>query len=132
MPGLAPLQDRTLLAIVGDSANLFWRSGSTVYREGAQADALYIVLSGRVRVLRGGAEIGTLGPGDFFGEFSLLLGTAHGHDVEAVEDSELMVVPKDRFDDLLAENPELAATIHRKAEERRATNTGADNVASDG
>ena len=126
MPGLAPLQDRTLLCVVGDSANLFWRAGSTVYQTGAAADGLYIVLSGRVRVLKDGIEIGTLGPGDFFGEFSLLLGTAHGHDVEAVEDAELMVVPKERFDALLAENPELAETIHRMAEERRAANTGAE------
>jgi CRP-like cAMP-binding protein len=126
VPGLEPLEDRTLLAIVGDSANLFWRAGSTVYGTGAPADGLYIVLSGRVRVLKDGAEMGALGPGDFFGEFSLLLGTAHGHDVEAVEDTELMVVPKERFDALLAENPELAETIHRKAEERRGVNLNAE------
>jgi CRP-like cAMP-binding protein len=95
-----------------------------VYRKGAPADGLYIVLSGRVRVLRDGAELGTLGPGDFFGEFSLLLGSEHGHDVDVVEDAELMVVPKDRFDALMAENPGLASRIHEKVEERRAANVG--------
>ena len=125
MPSLESLGERALLDIVGDSANLFWAAGSNVFRQGTPADGLYIIVSGRVRVLSGDAvELNRLGPGDYFGEFSLLLGTHHGHDVEAVEDSELMVVPKERFDALLAGNPELAALIRRKAEERRAANVG--------
>ena len=38
--------------------------------------------------------------------------------------TELMVVPKERFDELLAEHPELADAIRRKAEERMALNRG--------
>ena len=126
VPSLASCDDGTLLGIVGDSANLFWAAGSGVFRRGTPADGLYIVVSGRVRVLdEGGTELTTLGPGDYFGEFSLLLGSDHGHDVEAVENSELMVVPKDRFDALLAGNPRLAESIRRTAEERRAANIGA-------
>jgi CRP-like cAMP-binding protein len=79
-----------------------------------------------VRVLaEDGSEVGRLGAGDYFGEFSLLLGTDHSHDVDAVEDSELMVVPKERFDALLEGNPGLAASIRDRAEERRAANVGA-------
>jgi CRP-like cAMP-binding protein len=126
VPSLAPLDDHTLLAIVGDSANLFWRAGSTVYERGAPADALYIILSGSVRVLGARGEVATFTVGDYFGELSLLLGTDHGHEVHAVEDCELMVVPKERFDDLLAGNPALAETIRRRAEDRRAANLAAE------
>jgi CRP-like cAMP-binding protein len=125
VPSLAELDDRTLLAIVGDSANLFWRAGSTIYNRGARPEGLYIVLSGSVRVLGDAGEVATLRAGNYFGELSLLLGTVHGHDVEAVEDCELMVVPKERFDELLAANPLLAESIRRQAEERRAANTSA-------
>jgi CRP-like cAMP-binding protein len=126
VPSLGPLGERALLGIVGDSANLFWAAGRNVFRQGTPADGLYIIVSGRVRVLADDAvEVTQLGPGDYFGEFSLLLGSDHGHDVEAVEDCELMVVPKERFDALLEGNPELAVRIREKAEERRAANVGA-------
>jgi CRP-like cAMP-binding protein len=76
-----------------------------------------------VRVLDGdGVEIATLAPGEFFGEFSLLLGTPHQHEVEAAGDVELMIVPKERFDELLAANPALGDAVRAKAQERLAAN----------
>jgi CRP-like cAMP-binding protein len=121
VPSLQILDDRTLLAIVGDSANLFWRGGSQVFAKGTPADGLYIVVSGSVRVFGdGGAEIGVLRAGDFFGELSLLQGAAHGRDVMAAEDTELMVVAKECFDDLIERNPELARSIRETAAMRGA------------
>jgi NTE family protein len=121
VPSLCALDDRTLLCIVGDSANLFWRDGSQVFAKGSPADGLYIVVSGSVRVVdEAGGELNRLGPGDFFGELSLLDGRPHGHAVFALEDTELMVVAKERFDALLTEDDELARTIHRLADNRRA------------
>jgi CRP-like cAMP-binding protein len=121
VPSLSTLGDRTLLAIVGDSANLCWNAGSTVFEKGSPADGLYVVVSGSVRVVgEGGAELGVLGPGDFFGELSLLEGAPHGRDVVAIEDTELMVIAKECFDDLLAGNAELAQVIRETAAERTA------------
>jgi CRP-like cAMP-binding protein len=121
VPSLGSLDDRTLLAIVGDSANLFWRGGSTVFAKGSAADGLYIVIEGSVRVLddRGG-ELGVLKAGDFFGELSLLHGLVHSHDVVAVEDTELLVVAKECFDDLLFHNAGMAESIRETAAERTA------------
>jgi CRP-like cAMP-binding protein len=119
VPSFASVDDQLLLAIIGDSANLYWPEGSVVFERGSPADGLFIVLSGRVRVLdEGGADIAVLGPGDFFGELSLLLGTTHQHDVHVDEPAELMVVPKEKFDELIASNPELGRQVRRKAEER--------------
>jgi CRP-like cAMP-binding protein len=121
VPSLSTLDDRALLAIVGDSANLFWRAGSRVFATGTPADGLYIVISGSVRVLDDeGAERGVLGAGDFFGELSLLHGAAHSSDVVAVEDTELMVIAKECFDDLLAGNADLARSIRETAARRGA------------
>jgi CRP-like cAMP-binding protein len=123
VPSFASLDDAALLALVGDSSNLIWSAGSFVFQADSEADALYILLSGRVRILdRAGRELSVLGSGDYFGEFSLLLGTSHQHDVEVVEDVELMVVPKERVDELLASNPALADEIRRRLEERVAAN----------
>jgi potassium-dependent mechanosensitive channel len=125
VPSLGLCDEPTLLGIVGDSVNLVWPASRTVFEVDTPASGLFIVLSGRVRVLRdGGAEVAQLSAGEHFGELSLLLGTSHQHTVETVEDSELMVVPKDRFDALLSENPALAGAIRQKAEERMAMNRG--------
>jgi CRP-like cAMP-binding protein len=123
VPSLEGLDDESLLEIVGDSANLFWPAGSCVFRRGDETDSLYVVVSGCVRVVaEGEREIVRLEPGNSFGEFSLLLGTSHQHDVLAVEDSELMVVPKARFDELIGANRELGARLRAQAEERLRAN----------
>jgi CRP-like cAMP-binding protein len=125
VPSFASVDDRMLLALIGDSANLYWPPGSVVFERGTPADGLYIVISGRVRVVtEGGAKVAELGPGDFFGELSLLLGTSHQHDVVVDEAAELMVVPKEKFDELMTSHPEVGQHIRAKAEQRAAASVG--------
>jgi CRP-like cAMP-binding protein len=125
VPPFASLDERTLLTIVGASANLFWPAGATVFEAGDRADALYIVLSGSVRIVEDGdgeeREIALMQPGDFFGELSLLLERQHSKRAEAVEDSELMVLCSDPFRALLDASPELASHVRRTMEDRLAS-----------
>jgi NTE family protein len=126
VPSLSSLDDTELLSIAGESANLVWAAGSEVIANGTAADGLYVVLSGRVRVLDpGGAEVSVLGPGEYAGEFSLLLGNPRRHDVVALEDAELMVVPKERIDRLLDEQPDFAREVRAQVETRLAENARA-------
>jgi CRP/FNR family transcriptional regulator, cyclic AMP receptor protein len=121
VPGFASVDERMLLALIGDSANLFWPVDSVVFERGTPADGLYIIVSGSVRVIdRDGGEVAVMGPGDFFGELSLLLDTTHRHDIRIAEDAELMVLPKERLDELTASHPELGRAIRERAEERLA------------
>ena len=122
VPVFAAFDDSTLLKIVGASENLFWREGSTVFEKGSEAEGLYIVLSGCIRIfdVEDGreTEIVRVQPGEFFGELSLLLETTHTKSAAATQDAELMVVPKDSFQDLLASYPDLDEHLRRKIEER--------------
>ncbi len=119
VPGFDALDDRTLLGVVGDSANLFWSEGSVVFEQGSPGDGLYVVLSGAVRILgANGDEVNVLGSGDFFGEFSLVLDTDHMNDVVAAEDTELLVVPKESFERLIASSSDLGEHVRQKLEER--------------
>jgi CRP-like cAMP-binding protein len=67
-----------------------------------------------------GSILAELGPGDFFGEMSLLLGKGHRHDVRVATAAELMVVPKEKFDELMDSHPNVGRHIRAKAEERAA------------
>ena len=122
VPDFESLDDHTLLDIVGASANLFWLAGTPVFEKGSPSEALYVVLSGEVRIfdtVDGEVkEVSRLGPGDSFGELSLLLQTTHTKNAEAVEDSELMVIPEESFQELLDSNEELSARFRRRVEER--------------
>ncbi|MBA2576658.1 MAG: cyclic nucleotide-binding domain-containing protein [Euzebyaceae bacterium] len=114
VPSLESLNDEALLQIVGASANLFWSAGGLVFSKGDFGDALYLVLSGRVRIFDvdgDGSEqdVGYVDAGDYFGEQSLLANSRRTRSAQAAEDSELMVLPGDYVGPLLAANPELAA-----------------------
>jgi CRP-like cAMP-binding protein len=123
VPDFAALDDAALLTIVGVSANLFWPAGSLVFEAGSPADGLYVVLSGRVRVfdLVDGAEqeISSFEPGGFFGERSMLLDRVHSKYAQSSEDSELMVVPRESFQTLMSDNPDLVAILMAQVETRR-------------
>ena len=125
VPVFASFDERSVLRVVGASTNLFWRAGSAIFEKGSESDALYIVLTGKVRIVDVSdgeeVEIAQVGPGDFFGELSLLLHTTHSKTAAALEDTELMVLPKESFQELLATNPELAAHFRRTVEERLPT-----------
>lgn len=122
VPGFDVLDDRTLLRIVGASVNLVYPTGALVFEKGTPGEALYVVLSGEVRifdVLDGHeVEVATTRPGDYFGEMSLLLTSTHTKNVRAVEDSELLVLDKDSFRRLLDGYPEVAEIVHKRLEER--------------
>ncbi|HEX2057007.1 MAG TPA: cyclic nucleotide-binding domain-containing protein [Actinomycetota bacterium] len=123
VPGFDLLDEADLVEIAGASVNLVWREGSCIFEKGFPGEALYIVLSGAVRiydVVDGrDVEIARTGAGDFFGEHSLLLETTHTKNVQAVEDTELLVLSKQSFARLLASNPKLEQHIHRTLEARR-------------
>ena len=122
VPGFSSLDDRDLLQIVGVSMNLHWPTGGVVFTEGATAEGLYIVLSGCVRILVGPrdseTEVASIGPGEFFGELSLLEDRTHSKNARATEDSELMILPKGSFRRLLDADAVLAQHVSEKVEER--------------
>jgi CRP-like cAMP-binding protein len=62
-------------------------------------------------VSRGGERLATLGPGDYFGELSLLRDTARNATVTADSDLEVLVLDRRHFLGTLAEAPGLARKL---------------------
>ncbi len=76
--------------------------GRVVFQQGQAGEAFYIVQSGRLRVIKQDADgtlttVGYLYADDHFGEGALLSGQGHRATVRAVEDTEVLQVPKDAF-----------------------------------
>ncbi len=76
--------------------------GGVVFQQGQAGEAFYIVESGRLRVIKQDANgtsttVGYLYAGDHFGEGALLTRQGHRATVRAVEDAEVLQVPKDEF-----------------------------------
>ena len=79
-------------------------------------DSLYIISRGKVKVVlfsKDGKEVllSNLGPGEFFGEMSLLDGLPRSASVVALEDSEVLVLNRKDFLELIRNLPEIALRI---------------------
>lgn len=122
IPDFAALDERTLLAVVGESMNLAWKAGNPIFREGEKAQALYVMLEGECSIHEGtfpeGGEVSHPKPGDSFGEMSLLLNATHSRTATAITDCEILVLPKQAFSNLLAQYPALAAHFDKVVRSR--------------
>jgi signal transduction histidine kinase len=91
--------------------------GELLIKEGAPGGSLYIILNGSLEVTKrdGDHEItlATRRECDVLGEMSLLEDTPRTASVRATETSELLVVDRDAFRQLLARHPDAAATLLR-------------------
>jgi CRP/FNR family transcriptional regulator, cyclic AMP receptor protein len=89
-----------------------------ILRAGEETDALYIILSGRVKVLIPDEEgheviLSVIGPHEFFGEMGLLDELPRSASVETLESCDMLRLSKAGFTGILKDNFELAMLIIR-------------------
>lgn len=92
--------------------------GKRLTGEGAPGYSFFILRDGNASVSIDGAEVRTLGPGDFFGELALLGGGQRTATVTATSPARLLVLFGTEFRRLEQEHPELAARIQAGVRER--------------
>ncbi|MGH8690493.1 MAG: Crp/Fnr family transcriptional regulator [Burkholderiales bacterium] len=91
---------------------------TTIMAGGDPTDSLYIVLSGRLKVMMSDAEgkeviLSILTPGEFFGEMGLIDDEPRSASVVTIEPCELLSIAKRDFKKCLAENFEMATAVMR-------------------
>ncbi len=122
IPVFSSCTDQQLSLIAERTRLLEVKKGEYVYREGETADALYIVVSGRMRVLaRSGNQevtLATLHNDDSFGEISLLTGETHSASMQAVNDTLILQLEKADFDDVINRIPSLVLHLSRLLSKR--------------
>lgn len=87
----------------------------TIFKQGDQPSHIYIILSGHVRLVFDAQEhplsMGELGPGECFGETSVIGIQTHSASTIAVEDTELLVLSKEALMDIFNDDVELFARL---------------------
>lgn len=94
-----------------------------VVRQGEPGQSLFLIESGRVGVFIGKPDggrvsVGELGPGQFFGERSLLTGEGRSATVTALQDAVVVELGKEVFARVLQAKPEIAEQLGRLLAER--------------
>jgi CRP-like cAMP-binding protein len=100
-----------------------YRRGEVVFRGGDPGDALYGVVTGRIRISAGSAAgreifLNVMGPGDTFGEIALLDGGTRTATATAIEPAELVSLRRGPLFELLAREPKAALELLRLCGER--------------
>jgi CRP-like cAMP-binding protein len=91
-----------------------FEAGETIVKEGNAPDSLYMVVEGSVELTSEGSDIGTLGPGEHFGELALFGGALRSADVIAAEDVLVLEMTSSDFREMTeVQDPELGNTLLR-------------------
>jgi CRP-like cAMP-binding protein len=85
-----------------------------IARQGEIGTGFFVIASGSVRVVRGGQVVARLGPGDFFGELSILDGQPRIAQVVSAEPTVCLALASWDFEAVVAEQPSVALAILRE------------------
>ncbi len=116
IPIFKHLKEAQLKEIASRCKSAFYKKGDAVFYKTDLSTDLYIVVSGRLKAVlidEQGSEIvlAYFESGNFFGEFSLLDGKGRSATIVADEDSELAVLKRNIFLDLLLEDSKIAVEL---------------------
>jgi CRP-like cAMP-binding protein len=104
--------ERSDLARIGKSVvPRSFAKGDEVIKDGEQAVAFYMILKGKVEIMKGSESLNTLGPGESFGEMALLDGFPRSATINAAEDTECLVMTRWDFAAELHTNPSIALAM---------------------
>jgi len=123
VPLFSSLSDEQLRLLQPCLQQRSYPSNSFILRAGEETEGLYIILSGRVKVLipdEQGREVilAVMGPSEFFGEMGLLDDQPRSASVETLEACEMLRFSKSGFMACLKDNFELAMIILRNLVKR--------------
>jgi len=108
-------QFKTADVFVDRKECLWIEPDEVIFRQGDQGHSMYIIVEGEVEISQGEDiekhVFATLGPGEFFGEMSLITSQPRTADATAVKRSLILPIKRDEFLARIQAEPELAVYI---------------------
>ncbi len=107
-------EDKNALQSLTDNRNInVYKKKQVVYTQGNHPNRLYYIIKGKVKTFKrneDGKELVTelFSPGDFLGYIALMEETIYKDTAEALEETELAIIPKEEFEELLNNNKEVS------------------------
>ena len=121
----AGVNEENLAALAGSSELLSFNAGQTILFKGATVDGLHVVVSGRADVYvkastKALVRVAELGPGEVFGEMSVVeMGTA-GATIKASEQGAVvLMIPQESFRRVLQQDEGFAVRVNMLIVSRR-------------
>jgi len=125
-PVLAPVPAANRPELIARFGTDYKPLGEKIIEQGKEGPGLFLIVSGKVSVTKeiNGENIlvAELGAGDLFGEISLLMRKTSTATVVAVQNTALLVLPRDEFHKATNEFPELLKGAYDIAMEREERN----------
>nr|HEX4312756.1 cyclic nucleotide-binding domain-containing protein [Kofleriaceae bacterium] len=118
-PLFRPFDDAARVELAAKFRFLEIEPDTKVLGAGTKPDGLYIVLAGQFAVIRGGATVAQLGPGDLIGETALLSGGAFRSDVISRGKSLALCLPAADFREVIMTHPHVLEYVGEQAEQAR-------------
>jgi CRP-like cAMP-binding protein len=123
IPLFSALEPKDLAQIGAIASTKLFRANERVVRQGDAADAAYVVVHGRLKVsVEGdtsrGALLGLMGPGEVFGELSIVDGGTRSATVHAIEPTLLVVIERVRFETLLRSSADVTYKVLKNLSRR--------------
>jgi CRP/FNR family cyclic AMP-dependent transcriptional regulator len=116
VPLFSGLTDSQIERLAAGSVRRSFPKGRTIVAEGEPSQSLYVLLSGRAKVQRSDTEgkeviLAVLGPGECFGEMSLIDDAPRSASVITIESCDFMSINKEGFKAMLMSSPEICMRI---------------------
>ena len=103
-----PEQIASILAV---SQEHTYAPGQIIVTQGTPGQAFYLITAGRVAIERDGQGLGAFGPGDFFGEMSLLDSAPRSATIRAIDETHCLMLSSWDFKSLLERMPAIAIRL---------------------
>ncbi len=113
VPVFASVPGEDLVTLARTAVVLTLHEGDVIFREGEQGGALYLLISGAIRLTVRGREVAELAANDVFGEQSIFDQEPRATTATVLHDSELLRVSAEDFHEAVRENVEIAEAVIR-------------------
>jgi CRP/FNR family cyclic AMP-dependent transcriptional regulator len=111
VPLFAGVSQAGLEQLGGIADEIDVRAGTVLTHEGYREGQFFVIVSGTVRIERGGRTINTIGPGDFLGEIALLDGGPRTATATTETPCRLLTMSYSMFHELLDASPTIRSAI---------------------